>query len=117
VAEAGTAKNVAFAAHGNHLYFVDGGRTWEAEDVTFAPPEAAAGAAGAVRAPMAGRIVSVRVKEGASAAKGTIVVTLEAMKMEHELVAAADATVEAVHVAEGDQVAAKQVLVTFAAAE
>ena len=117
VAEGNAARTVPFAARGGHLCFVDGGRTWEAEDVTFAPPEVAAGAAGAIRAPMAGRIVSVRVKEGADAAKGTIVVTLEAMKMEHELVAAADGTVEAIHVTEGDQVAAKQLLVTFVGAD
>ncbi len=113
IAEDGRTRNVPFAARGGHLYFVDGGRTWEAEDVTFAPPDVATGAAGAVRAPMAGRIVSMRVAAGASAAKGTIVVTLEAMKMEHELVASADGTIEAVHVAEGDQVAAKQLLITF----
>jgi acetyl/propionyl-CoA carboxylase alpha subunit len=115
VTEDGATRAVPFAARDNHLYFIDGGRTWAVEDMTFAPPEAAVGAAGAIRAPMAGRIVSVRVKDGGSAAKGAIVVTLEAMKMEHELTAAVDATVEAVHVAEGDQVAAKQLLVTLAA--
>ncbi len=113
----GKERVVPFALNGNHLYFALGARTWALEDVTYAPPEVAAGAAGAVRSPMAGRIVSVRVKEGASVGKDTILVTLEAMKMEHELVAPVDANVESVHVAEGDQVAAKQLLVTLAAAD
>jgi len=116
-AENGTSRAVPFAASGDNLFFIDGGHTWALEDVTFAPPEAATGAAGAVRAPMAGKIVSIRVAEGASAAKGSILVTLEAMKMEHELMAAADALVESVHVAEGDQVAAKQLLITLVGAD
>ena len=114
VVQNGIERVIGFAASGNRHFFVDGGHTWNVEDVTYAPPEAAAGAAGAIRAPMAGRIVSLRVKEGEVASKNTIVATLEAMKMEHELTAAADATVEAIHVAEGDQVTAKQLLVTFA---
>ena len=109
-----TSRTVSVAFSGDTVHFTDGPRTWEVEDVTFAPPAAAAGAAGAVRAPMAGRIVSIRTKEGDAAVRGAILVTLEAMKMEHELVAGADAIVETIHVSEGDQVAAKQLLVTFA---
>ncbi len=116
VMENGAERVITTAVSGDHLYFADGARTWSMEDVTYAPPEAAAGAAGAIRAPMAGRIVSIRAEEGGTAQKGAIIVTLEAMKMEHELTAMADATVEAIHVAEGDQVAAKQLLVTLAAA-
>ena len=38
-----------------------------------------------VRAPMPGRVVSVRVAVGAAVERGDLVLTLEAMKMENEL--------------------------------
>lgn len=44
---------------------------------------------------------------------GAPLIVLEAMKMEHTLYAAADATVGALHAAPGDVVAQKALLVTF----
>jgi geranyl-CoA carboxylase alpha subunit len=86
------------------------------EDVTYAPAEPK-GASGAnvVRAPMAGRIVKVLAEPGAAVTKNQVLVILEAMKMEHELRAAADGVVETVTAKPGDQVAIRQVLVTLAA--
>ena len=53
-----------------------------------AAPKAAAGAAGAVavKAPMPGNILDVKVKAGASVKAGDVLVILEAMKMENEIV-------------------------------
>ncbi len=84
------------------------------EDVTYvaAEPKGASGA-NVIRAPMAGRIVKVVAEPGAKVAKGQLLVVLEAMKMEHELRAAADGVVEAVAVKPGDQVAIRQTLVTL----
>ena len=50
-----------------------------------AAPKAAAGAAGAVavKAPMPGNILDVKVKAGASVKAGDVLVILEAMKMEN----------------------------------
>ena len=58
-------------------------------------PRAAAGAAGAVavKAPMPGNILDVKVKAGASVKAGDVLVILEAMKMENEIVAPQDGTV------------------------
>jgi len=85
------------------------------EDVTYAPAEPkSAGGDGAVRAPMAGKIVRVNVAPGAKVEKGQVLVILEAMKMEHEIVARGPGTVAAVSVKVGDQVAARQVLLTLA---
>ena len=42
---------------------------------------------------------------------------VQAMKMEHTLVAAAEATVDVLHAAAGDVVAQKALLVTFATEE
>ncbi len=71
---------------------------------------------GRLLAPMAGRIVAVRSEPGDTVAKGQILVILEAMKMEHEIKAPSDGVVEAIAVAEGDQVEPKQMLAMVAAA-
>jgi len=66
---------------------------------------AAAGASdGRVTAPMPGRVLALDVAPGQIVAAGERLLVLEAMKMEHRLVAATAGTVRAVHVVEGDQV-------------
>jgi geranyl-CoA carboxylase alpha subunit len=66
---------------------------------------------GTTVAPMAGKIVDVRVEPGQAAARGQILVILEAMKMQLELTAAIDGVVDSVTVAKGQQVETRQVLV------
>ena len=72
---------------------------------------------GALRAPMPGKIVATPGKPGDTVTKGQPVVVLEAMKMEHALVAPFDGVVGAVGVSVGDQVAADTVLATVTAGE
>ncbi|MGE5501152.1 MAG: biotin/lipoyl-containing protein, partial [Ignavibacteriales bacterium] len=72
--------------------------------------EASAAADGAVRSPMPGKIVSVSAQPGDQVARGQALVTLEAMKMEHTLVAAFDGTVAEVSAKPGDQVSEGVVL-------
>jgi biotin carboxyl carrier protein len=55
---------------------------------------------------MPGRVLHVRVKDGERITSGSPLVVIEAMKMENELVADADATVERVLVQPGDAVEA-----------
>jgi geranyl-CoA carboxylase alpha subunit len=62
------------------------------------------------RAPMPGTIISVRVKEGDVIARGDVLLTMEAMKMETLITAPCAGTVSALHCAAGQQVALKQVL-------
>jgi biotin carboxyl carrier protein len=57
-----------------------------------------------VRAPMPGRVVSVRVALGETVARNALVAILEAMKMENELRAPRPGRVADVRVAEGDTV-------------
>ena len=64
-----------------------------------------------VTAPMPGTVLRVLVTEQATVVAGQPLVVLEAMKMETPLVAPYDAAVEAVHVSEGDRVAAGAILV------
>jgi len=64
-----------------------------------------------VTAPMPGTVIKVLTEAGARVTARQPLVVLEAMKMETPLVAPYDATVRAVHVAEGDRVAGGTVLV------
>ncbi len=64
-----------------------------------------------VEAPIPGKVVAVQVAPGDVVAAGTILVVLEAMKMENELAADRDGTVTAVHVSPGAAVEAGTLLV------
>ena len=66
--------------------------------------EAVASGEGAVRAPLPGKIIDLRVKAGDKVSKGQPLLVLEAMKMEHTLAAPADGTVKTVRYAVGEQV-------------
>ena len=59
---------------------------------------------GHLRAPMAGTVVAVAVKPGDRVAKGATLIILEAMKMEHTIVAPAAGVVTAVNYRVGDRV-------------
>ena len=65
---------------------------------------------GGLVAPMPGKVLEVLVSQGDVVEAGTPLMVLEAMKMEHRIVAAADGTVVAVHFDAGDQVAQGAVL-------
>ena len=67
-----------------------------------------------IAAPMPGRITAVLVAPGDSVRRGQRLVTMEAMKMEHALVAPADAVVETITVAAGALVGEGQLLVRLA---
>jgi geranyl-CoA carboxylase alpha subunit len=60
---------------------------------------------------MNGVVVEVLVSEGDSVEAGQTLLTLESMKMQHQLTAAISGRVEAVMAAAGDQVKPRQVLV------
>ncbi len=71
---------------------------------------------GVLRSPMPGRIVSVSVTLGEQVVRGRPLLALEAMKMEHALLAPFDGTVAELAVAEGDQVAEHVPLIRIRAA-
>lgn len=68
-------------------------------------------AAGVIEAPMPGLVKHLSAAPGMAVSKGDRLAVLEAMKMEHSLLAARDGVVAEVLVAEGDQVVAGAALV------
>ncbi|MGE4430603.1 MAG: biotin carboxylase N-terminal domain-containing protein [Sphingobium sp.] len=66
---------------------------------------------GAILSPMPGRIIAVSVAVGEAVTKGQKLLTLEAMKMEHSLLAPFDGTVTDLNASEGAQVSEGALLV------
>jgi acetyl/propionyl-CoA carboxylase alpha subunit len=106
--------DVPFHIDGNDIVVDFDALTVRFTDKTYAPPEtAAAGSDGKLRAPMDGRIVSIKVAAGDRVSRGQTLIVLEAMKIQHQLKAALDAKIEAIPVQEGQQVSNRTVLVTM----
>ncbi|MDT0509937.1 biotin carboxylase N-terminal domain-containing protein [Novosphingobium sp. MMS21-SN21R] len=80
---------------------------------------AAGGAAsdGAILSPMPGKVIAVEVAAGQAVTKGQKLLTLEAMKMEHSLVAPFDGVVAELNVSAGAQVQVDALLVRVEKAE
>jgi 3-methylcrotonyl-CoA carboxylase alpha subunit len=72
-------------------------------------------ASGTILAPMPGRIIAVEVVEGQAVTKGQKLLVLEAMKMEHSLIAPFDGSVISLSAGQGDQVQLEAVLATLQA--
>jgi 3-methylcrotonyl-CoA carboxylase alpha subunit len=93
------------------VLITEGGQTWQ-----FAPYRASGAgtgpaADGAILSPMPGRIIAVEVAEGDVVMKGQKLVTLEAMKMEHSLIAPFDGTIAELNATAGAQVTEGTLLV------
>lgn len=71
---------------------------------TPAPRPAAGGAAGAVRSPLPGVVLSINTSVGASVKRGDVLLVLEAMKMENNIMADKDGTISSILVNKGDSV-------------
>lgn len=111
-------REIAYAFAGDKLYLSVGAVDFACRDVLHLPPGAAEAAAEReLRAPMNGKIVAVLAAEGEVVKKGQRLVVLEAMKMQHEMVARADAVVERLPVKVGDQVANRQLLAALKPAQ
>lgn len=100
---------------GRHVFEATVG-PWRPEGARRSIARGAAGRA-AVKAPMTGSIVEVRVQPGERVEKGDVVLIIESMKMNNELRSPASGTVESVAVRAGDRVKQGDVLVTVDAGE
>ncbi len=77
-------------------------------------PVAAAPAGGAqVKAPMPGTILDVKVQNGQTVKKGTVLCILEAMKMENEIQAPCDGKITSLNVRKGDSVETQALICTI----
>lgn len=65
---------------------------------------------GSLRAPMTGQIVQVHIEEGQAVQQGDLLMILEAMKMEHQIVAPSDGTIASIFFTTGDSVQQDTVL-------
>ncbi|WP_327752787.1 acetyl/propionyl/methylcrotonyl-CoA carboxylase subunit alpha [Sphingobium sp. SJ10-10] len=89
---------------GDAIFVTLQGKTWRFVPARTLGTVGGAASDGAILSPMPGRIIAVSVAKGDNVAKGQKLVTLEAMKMEHSLVAPFDGVVAELDAAEGGQV-------------
>ncbi|GJL92228.1 acetyl/propionyl/methylcrotonyl-CoA carboxylase subunit alpha [Hyphococcus sp.] len=102
-----------YARDGDNIE-IDTGGAWERyTDLTLAPSIGAGVGDDVIKAPMAGLVTGVRAAPGAKVTKGQTLITVEAMKMEHQLKAPRDGVVEQVLATEGEQVAIRAKLVVL----
>jgi geranyl-CoA carboxylase alpha subunit len=106
-----------YARRGAEVWLCSEGETHAYADATFeAARNGDDGGDGRLLAPMDGKIVQVNAKSGQDVRKGETLVVLEAMKMEFQVTAGVDGTVEAVNCTVGSQVKARSVLVAISPA-
>lgn len=106
------------AGTGGQIWLARAGRVQMVEEVREAPVRADDAHSGdaELTSPMPGAVVAVGVEDGATVSAGTVVVTVEAMKMEHALSAPVDGVVDLL-VGAGEQVKVGQVLARITAIE
>jgi acetyl/propionyl-CoA carboxylase alpha subunit len=103
---------VAAVRDGDTWFVWASGRQWEI-GVGPAPRRVEEAGAAHLGSPLPGHVVAVRVEEGQLVGKGDELVVVEAMKMEHAILAPADGVVTAVLCRPGEQVDRGQTLVDF----
>jgi acetyl-CoA/propionyl-CoA carboxylase biotin carboxyl carrier protein len=114
----GVRTDYVIAAADGRIWLCGAGRTAVVDQVEEAPVRADDAHRGdaELTSPMPGTVVAVGVPDGSSAPAGAVVVTVEAMKMEHALTSPVDGVVELL-VAVGDQVKVGQPLARITAEE
>ncbi len=73
-------------------------------------PQKDAHVEGSLRAPMPGQVIKIEVESGQHVQKGTVLMILEAMKMEHRIIAPYDGVVSAIRFSVGQSVQADAIL-------
>ncbi|MBF0229812.1 MAG: biotin/lipoyl-binding protein [Desulfamplus sp.] len=83
------------------------------KQATAAPKTASGSSVGAIKAPMPGLIIDIKVKVGDTVKAGQVVAIMEAMKMENDLPSTLDGTIKEVRVQKGTQVSTGDVLIVI----
>jgi geranyl-CoA carboxylase alpha subunit len=111
----GLSAKADYALTQNSVHLAHAGLTLSYIDTTLAPARKdAAGSDGRMLAPMDGKILKVLVQPGDTISKGQPLAVLEAMKMEFVISSGVDSTVTAVACQVGQQVKARQLLISLA---
>ena len=109
VSLAGAHQTVRFwRAPGGRLYLALAARNLDLIDAALLAASEETGGDGVVVAPMHGQLLEILVKEGDHVAKGDKLAVLEAMKMQHEILAEVDGVVASVVAEAGVQLTADQ---------
>lgn len=108
------APHVRLIADGDKRYALRNGRQTLVEPAGATIDHEHGSGDGVVRAPMHGKLLAVLVERGASVDKGHRLAVIEAMKMEHTLLAPVSGTVAEIGAAAGEQVAEGAVLLVIA---
>ena len=118
VTVAGMRTEYLVAGAGGQVWLAGPDRVTMVEEVREAPvrPDDEHSGDAELASPMPGSVVALGVDDGAAVTAGTVVVTVEAMKMEHALAAPVDGVVELL-VSAGEQVKVGQVLARITAIE
>ena len=104
---------VPYVIQGSTVHFAFEGETWVAEVSDKGAPARARHRDHSTEAPMPGVVLKILVKPGDTVSKGAPLLILEAMKMEHQIVAGHDGTVVSVNCSEGELVQPGVELVTM----
>ena len=80
---------------------------------TPTPPKAS-GTSQEVTAPLPGKVLDIRVKEGQSVKKGDLLLIVEAMKLENEVFSDFDGIIQSIKVNKGDNVNTNDALIAIA---
>ena len=75
------------------------------------PEQKITGNAGSIKSPLPGSVAKIKVAEGQAVKAGDILLTIEAMKMENEVMAPASGTVKKIYVTEGTAVQQGEALI------
>ena len=107
--------DLALTGHGvdapkESVLVTEAGQTWLLKPWRRQAVHGAAAGDGAILAPMPGKVIAVEVSEGQDVVKGQKLLTLEAMKMEHSLVAPFDGVVSELRASPGAQVQVEALL-------
>lgn len=104
------------ATHRDEVFVHAFGRAWvlSVRDMREAAGEAASGADRAL-APMPGTVIEIAVAPGEAVKAGTVLLTIESMKMQTDIVAPRDGVVERIPLREGETFERGAVLATLAA--
>ena len=97
--------DVLFYSDGDQLSVATGTLEFSVLDIAAGEVTQGISGSGQITAPMHGQLLEIFVSEGQEVNAGDRVALLEAMKMQHEILADVDGTVSAIHVEAGHQIA------------